>query len=101
MPVNPPFARRGCIIPVLLAWLGIVLGLVSFGSAVVAAPVPLAGQPVFAMAALPTPSDITAYTAAVCGAVITALNTALLVWHKLSEPKRRRKRKTKADETNS
>lgn len=92
----PNAVGRGCVLPVLLTWVGIFLGLVCFGASVQAAPA--IEHRILGLARMPSDAEITAYTTAICGAVITVVNTLLFVWQKLVAPHRaRRRRRAKSD----
>lgn len=74
-----------------VAWLGLAMGATCFASSA------MAGPPPQGYAALPSPQEITAYVTAICGAILTAANTAFVIWHKLHQPPKRRRRKPRPD----
>lgn len=81
-------APRGARLMEALAWLGLALSLVCFGASAHAGP-PRDHH----AAAMPTPQEITAYTTAICAAVLTAMNTLFIIWHKLQRPRKPRRKK--------
>lgn len=91
----PETVDRGSRVAVAMALLGVVLGLICFTASVQGAPV--VEYRILAAAGMPPPDEITAYVTAVCGAIVTVVNTLLLVWQKLNERPKRRKRKARPE----
>lgn len=85
-------ARPVSLTTELLTVLGIVLGLACFGSSLYAGP---PHRLYAAHGPWPTADQITAYATAIGGAIVTAVNTALYIRHKLEgnrKPRRRRRK---------
>jgi hypothetical protein len=92
----PNVVNRGSSVAVGMTYLGIFLGLVCFAASVQAEPA--VEQRFFSAVGMPPPDLIPASGPAVCGGLVTTVNTALFIWQKLSERPKRRKRKVKSDE---
>lgn len=96
MSVGLPATRPGSRPVEASAIAGAVLGALGFllftGMAMAQRP----GRPVYA--AMPSPAEITAYTAAICSAATCVVNTLYVIWHRFhAAPRPKRRRKPKPD----
>jgi hypothetical protein len=84
---SSPGIRRG------LVRCGIALGLLCLCASAAAGGAEARHPLLYGVAGLPDPAAITAYTAAVCGSIVTAVNTALLVLERWEGRRKRRRRR--------
>lgn len=99
MPDRPSASQR-CVSQLMesAAWIGLACGLLCIGASAAAA---TPGR-MRAASSWPTPQEISSYTSAICGAILTVANAAFVIWHRLQRrpPRPRKRRKKKADAAN-
>jgi hypothetical protein len=76
-----------------LGWAGLACGLVCLGCSASAA-----GEHHRLYGEMPEAASITAYAAAICGAVLTVANTLFLVWDKVQERRHPRRKRHRPDD---